>query len=98
MSAHLASPIVLKSGEWGARVASTGVNVGDELTVIAKSGSSWEATVERVVWRGPDVTLCETKRKGSGRCSECGRAAVDADHHRAMGGLCGHCAFDEYDM
>jgi len=98
MTTHLASPTFLKSGAWGARVLSSAVNEGDTLTVIAKSGTAWEATVERVVWRGSDVTLCETERRDVGRCRECGRAAVDADIHRAMGGLCGDCAFDEYDM
>jgi len=94
----LASPALLKSGEWGARVPNSAVNAGDALTIVSKSGSSWEAIVDRVVWRGPDVTLCSTKRKDPGRCRECGRALRDASHHRAMGGLCGDCAFDEYDM
>lgn len=34
---------------------------------------------------------------GHGRCRECGGEIKDAPHHRAMGGLCGDCAFDEYD-
>jgi hypothetical protein len=34
---------------------------------------------------------------GHGRCRECGGPIKDAKHHRAMGGLCGECAFDEYD-
>lgn len=38
------------------------------------------------------------RRSRSGRCRECGGALTDAPHHRAMGGLCGSCAFDEYDM
>lgn len=36
-------------------------------------------------------------RHRSGRCRDCGREIRDAPHHRAMGGLCGDCAFDEYD-
>jgi hypothetical protein len=32
------------------------------------------------------------------RCRECGGALKDAPHHRAMGGYCGSCAFDEFDM
>lgn len=31
------------------------------------------------------------------RCCECGGELVDARHHRAMGGYCGNCAFDEFD-
>jgi len=33
-----------------------------------------------------------------GRCRDCGGEIVDAPHHRAMAGLCGECAFDEFDM
>lgn len=38
---------------------------------------------------------------GSGygsRCKGCRGPIADARHHRAMGGYCGSCAFDEYDM
>lgn len=31
-------------------------------------------------------------------CRECHGPLVNAPHHSAMGGLCGSCAFDEYDM
>ena len=33
----------------------------------------------------------------NGRCRECHGPIKDAPHHKAMGGLCGECAFDEYD-
>lgn len=33
----------------------------------------------------------------SGRCRGCGGPIEDAPHHRAMGGYCGSCAFDEFD-
>jgi hypothetical protein len=67
-----------------------------------------EARVTRVVWQGEGVTLCATQsldrapaaRKSAsrgGRCRECKGPLVDVSHHRAMGGLCGDCAFDEYD-
>ena len=36
--------------------------------------------------------------KGFGRCKSCHGPIVNAPHHRAMGGYCGHCAFDEFDM
>lgn len=39
-----------------------------------------------------------TSKYGIGRCRECGKGLRDASFHRAMGGLCGECAFDEYDM
>jgi hypothetical protein len=41
------------------------------------------------------------RRGGNGsngtRCRECRGPLTSAKHHRAMGGLCGDCAFDEYD-
>lgn len=93
----LCSPALLKSGQWGVRVPGTIAKSGDEITVVTKGGTSWQAVIETIVWRGPDVVLCTASRQFT-KCSECGRAAVDADIHRAMGGLCGHCAFDEFDM
>ena len=98
MARHTASPTRLKSGEWGARVPASRVEVGDGLTVVTKRGSSWEAVVQEVVWHSSEVALCRTARAHRGRCTQCGRRAVDAPHHAAMGGLCGDCAFDEYDM
>lgn len=101
MAHHQASPTQLKTGEWGARVRASQVRIGDELTIVTKTGSSWKAIVQGVVWQGDDAAICRTARTvkaHSGYCSECGRRAVDAPFHAAMGGLCGECAFDEYDM
>lgn len=39
-----------------------------------------------------------SKPTNSRRCRGCGGPVVNAPHHRAMGGYCGSCAFDEYDM
>lgn len=39
----------------------------------------------------------EMRAENSGRCRGCGGQLVDADHHRAMNGFCGSCAFDEFD-
>lgn len=33
-----------------------------------------------------------------GGCRGCGGPIRNAPHHRAMGGYCGYCAFDEFDM
>ena len=33
----------------------------------------------------------------SKRCRECKGPIVHAPHYRAMDGMCGYCAFDEYD-
>lgn len=52
-----ATPAKLKSGEWGARVAGT-AKPGERLTIKSKTGKSWNAIVERVVWSGNGVSLC----------------------------------------
>lgn len=36
-------------------------------------------------------------RTAPGRCRGCRGPIVDASHHRAIGGYCGQCAFDEFD-
>lgn len=94
-----ATPAKLQSGAWGARVTGN-ANPGDVLTIIAASGKSWEAVVERVVWTNGEVSLCATssQKRHSGRCKGCGRSIKDAPYHRAMEGYCGECAFDEFDM
>lgn len=98
-----ATPAKLKTGAWGARVAGTPVQVGDHITVTSQAGKTWSATVLQVVWQGSGVTLVATGNVGpahqaTGRCKGCGGAIRDAGHHRAMGGYCGSCAFDEFDM
>lgn len=71
MAHHHARPLQLKSGEWGARVPAPNVRNGDRLTVVARSGSSWEAVVVGVVWQGPEAAICQTAR-GLMRCGCCG--------------------------
>ena len=63
-----ATPIKLKDGSWGVRVSGA-VQAGDRVTVRSRSGKSWEVTISRVVWTGPD-------RNGSGQISICERAVV----------------------
>ena len=43
----------------GARVSGA-VAAGDEITITTRSGKSWAARVERVLWSGDDVTLVST--------------------------------------
>lgn len=62
MAHHQATPTLLKSGEWGARILAPKVGVGDQLTVVAKNGNTWEAQVDGIVWQGADVALCRTSR------------------------------------
>jgi hypothetical protein len=38
-----------------------------------------------------------TAAEQAGACRGCGGPLRDAGHHRAIGGFCGTCAFDEYD-
>ena len=71
MAHHHASPTLLRSGEWGARVPSPKLQVGDDLTVVARSGSAWIAVVTAVVWQGPDAAICQTARALL-RCECCG--------------------------
>lgn len=47
---------------------------------------------------GTVVGVREARAARSGCCQACGGELKDAGHHKAMGGLCGSCAFDEYDM
>lgn len=71
MARHHASPIQLKTGEWGARVPAQHVQIGDVLTVVARSGSGWEAVVTGVVWQGREAAICQTARSFM-QCVCCG--------------------------
>lgn len=106
-----ATPAKLRDGSWGARVRGA-ASQGDTVRITTSTGKSWDARVTTVVWSGEGVTLCATasldrapaasttyrRASGGGCCRECRGPLVSAPHHRAMGGLCGQCAFDEYDM
>lgn len=63
-----ATPYKLKSGAWGAKVQGT-VRAGDTVEITARSGKSWTATVDTVVWSGSGVSLVTTasKPRSSGR-------------------------------
>jgi cytochrome c553 len=101
-----ASPIKLRSGEWGVRTQGV-PSAGAVVTVRAASGKTWTSTIVAVVWRGDGVAICAVGQRAiaqrsagvsrAASCRECHGRIVDAPHHRAMGGLCGACAFDEYD-
>jgi hypothetical protein len=112
LAALTASPTKLRNGDWGVTVKSERVRPGDSVTVTTKSGKSWEALIEKVIWKGNGVAICSVRKSsksrtpspsyrsrgwGGGRCRGCGGAVKDAPHHRAMEGYCGSCAFDEFD-
>lgn len=63
LSNVIATPTKLKSGAWGARVQATNTRVeaGDQVTIRAKSGKSWTATISAIVWSGNGVYLCATQ-------------------------------------
>ena len=55
-----ASPIKLRSGEWGARVQGKAVE-GASITVTTRAGKSWQAFVSKVVWSGSGITIVSTR-------------------------------------
>lgn len=103
----MASYTKLRSGEWGVR-STTPIEAGQVVSVTKKSGETKTETISKVLWSGNGVWLASigarsdsrSGRRTSGRyggCRECGGPLRDAPRHPAMGGLCGECAFDEYD-
>lgn len=85
---------------------------GKVVTVRKASGEVKQETVAKVIYSQPTYVLCTLARAGTrsahsyagrpsssggGRCRECRGPLVSVPEHRAMGGLCGSCAFDEYD-
>jgi len=105
-----ASYTKLRSGDWGIRVEGR-ATTGQSVTVTKRDGSRQTVCVDRVVWSGEGVSLCSIRRETaggysaqrataggtSGRCRECRGPIRGTPEHRAMAGLCGSCAFDEYD-
>jgi hypothetical protein len=77
-------PVVLERTVW----SGGGVTIS-EIQPARKDKSSSEG-LRKALNRG-------RKARANGRCRECGQSCADAPHHRAMGSLCGNCAFDEYD-
>lgn len=60
MNTTTATPTKLRNGSWGARTSAP-VSEGDVVTITTKSGKSWEARVERVVWTDGQVAICATE-------------------------------------
>lgn len=98
----------LRDGSWGIKVAGTAI-AGQVVTVTTKAGATRSETIARVLYSGPNYIVCSVVEKpwrqpkrlqsrlSNGRCRECRGPVVDSPHHRAMNGLCGSCAFDEFD-
>jgi hypothetical protein len=56
-----ATPAKLYSGEWGARVDGTAIEIGAEILITTRGGKSWRARVTAVQWQGPDHAVCATE-------------------------------------
>lgn len=102
MTKITATPAKLRNGNWGARVTGR-VSAGSVVTIKTRSGKTWDAQVERVLWTGDGVSLCATRsldRKPSTStrrcCEQCGRRShrlVNAVDMSGIGGLvCTRCA------
>ncbi len=74
MTTHTASPTKLRDGSWGART-SADIAVGDTITITARSGKSWDAVVERIVWTGAN-------RYGKGDVAIVAIRSLDQDRPR----------------
>lgn len=63
----IASPCKLKSGEWGARVAtSEGLPMpGDEIIIETRDGRRWPMLVTAIVASFDEATLVATERVGA---------------------------------
>lgn len=98
--------IKLKNGDWGLR-SDSALASGVAVSVVKKSKERKLEIVGDLVWKGLDIWLYAIKKapptsssgsfRRSGRCRGCRGPIEDAPHHRAMGGYCGQCAFDEFD-
>lgn len=80
MTTITATPAKLRNGSWGARIESRTVGgaakAGDTITVRAKSGKTWQATVTRVLWTGgPDRTVQLVATRGNDRPAPARRSA-----------------------
>jgi hypothetical protein len=84
-----ATPAKLRSGEWGARVHGP-AKPGDEIEVRTKSGKSWTAVVDRVVWTDGQVSLCATMSLARYLYGPSGRPSDGRSNSRAST-MCAEC-------
>ena len=56
---HTASPVKLRTGAWGAKTDSP-VAEGDTIEITTRSGKTWEAQVEKVIWSDGQVCIVAT--------------------------------------
>ena len=89
-----ATPTKLQNGNWGARIIGPAVACGQKLeghdvTITTRSGKSWTAKIEKVVWRGKDrnsgqsvaiVATAKTSGNGSAAPKSAGRGRLVGTH------------------
>lgn len=93
-----ATPTKLRDGSWGAKVAGK-VAKGDVVTIQARSGKTWQATVSRVVWTGDGVSIVATESdRPQSRGGRRGRACITDGNCSSFGSgrSCGGYDCDGY--
>ncbi len=103
-------PKQLRSGEWGTVVSTENVNVGDSVTITTASGKSWEARIQKVIWRGNGVAICATSKSSGGSSGgsggskrgtwtgcHCGSREIDGETIPSSKN-CRSCQFDAIDQ
>lgn len=75
MTAMTATFTKLKSGSWGVRVLGAAPEVGQQVAVTKRDGTTQHVTIERVLVTGDGTSICAIKqeqRSGSGSGSRGG--------------------------
>lgn len=62
----IASYTRLNNGNWGVRVKGE-VSPGDRLSVYTRGGRAKPEVVDKIIWRGTDISLCSLIQKKKSR-------------------------------
>jgi len=98
--AATATPKKLHNGDWGALAQTATVKPGETLRITTRSGKSWTATIDRVLWAGDGKAICATNsnegsNRPAGQCDECGRRTSylwnATDSSGISGKVCSQC-------
>lgn len=60
------TPTKLRNGSWGAKGPAS-IERGDIVTVTTRSGKSWDAHVDGVVWTNGEISILATSSAGPDR-------------------------------
>lgn len=77
-----ARPEKLASGEWGARVTSTSLKVGDKIQITTRTGKTWTATIVEVLEVAEATSLVRTST-GSDAAVRSGEVPSSAEDVKA---------------